>query len=187
MINGVGSGIVTLLCLTGAIVWWPGVRNWRRSMMIKANASWTRLNWDLHSALGFWCFAFLLLWAVSGVYLAFPAWFESLADRIQPLDDEHPYPRISDSVTLWLTRLHFGRFRETPSLQIIWATVGLVPAVMFVTGGLMWWNRVVRKRIADEFRLLSGAEAVRHRMARTDEGRPEDLRPQSVPIGESSG
>jgi uncharacterized iron-regulated membrane protein len=28
----------------------------------------------------------------------------------------------------------------------LWAVVGLVPAVMFVTGLLMWWNRVVRKR-----------------------------------------
>ena len=28
-----------------------------------------------------------------------------------------------------------------------WAVVGLAPAGMFVTGAMMWWNRVVRKRI----------------------------------------
>jgi uncharacterized iron-regulated membrane protein len=31
-------------------------------------------------------------------------------------------------------------------LKALWAIVGVVPAVMFVTGLLMWWNRVVRKR-----------------------------------------
>jgi uncharacterized iron-regulated membrane protein len=27
--------------------------------------------------------------------------------------------------------------------KAIWAFFGLVPPVMFVTGALMWWNRVV--------------------------------------------
>jgi uncharacterized iron-regulated membrane protein len=38
-------------------------------------------------------------------------------------------------------------------LQALWAVVGLVPAIMFVTGLIMWWNRVVRKR-------RSAAEAI---------------------------
>ncbi len=31
-------------------------------------------------------------------------------------------------------------------MKALWAIVGVVPAIMFVTGLLMWWNRVVRKR-----------------------------------------
>jgi len=27
---------------------------------------------------------------------------------------------------------------------VIWAVFGLVPPLMFVTGALMWWNRVIR-------------------------------------------
>jgi len=27
--------------------------------------------------------------------------------------------------------------------------VGLLPAVMFVTGAIMWWNRVLRKWLAE--------------------------------------
>jgi len=30
----------------------------------------------------------------------------------------------------------------------LWALLGFVPAIMFVTGAIMWWNRVVRKRPA---------------------------------------
>ena len=33
-----------------------------------------------------------------------------------------------------------------PWLKAAWAFVGVVPAVMFVTGVVMWWNRVVRRR-----------------------------------------
>ena len=31
-------------------------------------------------------------------------------------------------------------------LKAVWALVGLMPAVMLVTGVIMWWNRVLRKR-----------------------------------------
>jgi uncharacterized iron-regulated membrane protein len=31
--------------------------------------------------------------------------------------------------------------------KLIWAVFGLAPAVMFVTGAVMWWNRVVRKKL----------------------------------------
>ena len=33
-----------------------------------------------------------------------------------------------------------------PWLKAFWAFVGLVPALMFVTGVVMWWNRVLRRR-----------------------------------------
>src|SRR5678815_1276166 len=33
-VNGVGAFLVIVLVLTGMIVWWPGIRSWRRSLMI---------------------------------------------------------------------------------------------------------------------------------------------------------
>ena len=33
-----------------------------------------------------------------------------------------------------------------PVLKAVWAVLGLVPALMFVTGVIMWWNRVLRRR-----------------------------------------
>lgn len=48
-----------------------------------------------------------------------------------------------------LTRLHFGRFREAPVWKALWVPLGLIPAAMFVTGAIMWWNRVLKKRALD--------------------------------------
>ena len=39
--------------------------------------------------------------------------------------------------------LHTGTFGGL-STRVVWAMLGLVPALLFVTGFLMWWNRVVR-------------------------------------------
>ena len=55
--------------------------------------------------------------------------------------------------------LHFGRINgigipcSGPGLcdqttKAIWAIFGLAPAAMFVTGAIMWWNRVLRPRLA---------------------------------------
>lgn len=143
--NGVGSAVVTLLCITGAIVWWPGIRNWRRGIGVKWRAAWPRLNFDLHSALGFWFFLLILMWAVTGVYLAIPEPFSALVDRYSDAN-EVLGTRTGDIILRWGVRLHFGRWEDTPPLMAVWAALGLVPAIMFATGAIMWWHRVLRKR-----------------------------------------
>jgi uncharacterized iron-regulated membrane protein len=148
--NGLGSLIFTLLVLTGAVVWWPGVTRWKRSLVVKARGGWRRFNWDLHSALGFWLLLFMLMWGVSGFYLGMPQPLTDLVDRVSD-PDAVPGERAGDVFLTWLTRLHFGRWRTPgwgPWLQAAWAAVGLVPAIMFFTGVVMWWNRVVKKRAA---------------------------------------
>ncbi|HET9130627.1 MAG TPA: PepSY-associated TM helix domain-containing protein, partial [Terriglobia bacterium] len=70
--NAVGSIVVTVTCLTGLVVWWPGVARWKRSLMFRWSSGWRRFNWDVHSAVGFWLFLFLLMWAVTGIYLGIP-------------------------------------------------------------------------------------------------------------------
>jgi uncharacterized iron-regulated membrane protein len=37
-----------------------------------------RIIWDLHSAPGFWCFFFILVWGISGTYFSFPHLFNPL-------------------------------------------------------------------------------------------------------------
>ena len=127
-VNGVGSIFVTVLSLTGAVIWWPGKKNWRRSLTISWKARFPRFNWDLHSAIGFWCSLFVLVWGLSGICLCFPGTFDFLADG---------------NFLSWLTRLHFGRFGWFA--EGLWTILGLAPAVLFGTGALMWWNRVLRK------------------------------------------
>lgn len=143
--NGVFSLVATVLFLTGLVVWWPGLGRWRRSLGVQWTAGWRRVNWDLHSALGLWFFLFMLMWGVSGFYLGVPQPFSDLVDAIS---DPEAFlgERPGDMVLLWLTRLHFGRWRNLPWLKALWAVVGLVPAIMLVTGVVMWWNRVLRRR-----------------------------------------
>ena len=142
--NGVGSIVVTVTCLTGLVVWWPGIARWKRSLMIKPSSGWRRFNWDLHSAFGVWLFLFILMWGVSGVYLGIPDPFSHAAEYFS--DPKSPGESFADVFLFWLARLHFGRWRDYPSLKIIWAVIGFVPALMAITGCIMWWNRVVRRR-----------------------------------------
>jgi uncharacterized iron-regulated membrane protein len=146
--NGLGAAVMTLLVLTGAVVWWPGVSRWRRSLVLCRGAGWRRLTWDLHSVLGAWLFLFLLMWGVSGMYLGIPDPFMQLVDYVSGPDEEFLGERTGDIVLVWLARLHFGRW-QNEWLKAAWAAIGVVPALMFVTGAVMWWNRVVRRRPSD--------------------------------------
>jgi uncharacterized iron-regulated membrane protein len=176
-VNGIGAIFLTLLCVTGFIVWWPGVASWRRNLAIDFRSNWKRLNWDLHSAIGFWSFALIFMWAVTGVYLAFPLPFQKiinhystliqyalpedvtlgvpttaavLAQPSQPKSlnfgkgGRRPPIRRSagDNFIHWIYYLHFGNFAG-PKTKALWVVLGLLPVVLFVTGAIMWWNRVL--------------------------------------------
>jgi uncharacterized iron-regulated membrane protein len=156
-VNGVGAVLVIVLTLTGMVVWWPGIRTWRRSVIVPRNVGWQRVIWGLHSMIGFWGFASILLFALSGAYLCSPELFGDIADRIEPLTDANLRTRTVDQVIYWLAYLHFGRINgigipcRGPGIcdmatKLTWAVVGLAPAGMFVTGAVMWWNRVGRRR-----------------------------------------
>jgi uncharacterized iron-regulated membrane protein len=132
ILNGIGSLLLVLLTFAGAVIWWPGIKNWRRSTKVKWRARFARVNWDLHSAAGFWCYLFVLIWGVSGLLLCFPGAFDAI---------------FNSQFRLWMTRLHFGRFNLVT--EVLWTILGLAPALLAVTGALMWWNRVVRKKIAN--------------------------------------
>ena len=155
-VNGVAAIAVTLVILTGIVIWWPGVARWRRSITVRTDLGWKRLTWDLHSMMGFWSFGFLLIFSLSGIYLCFPESFHAYADRLWPVTQENAGRRLIDSVLYWLAFLHFGRVNgiglpcDGPglcdqSVKAVWAFLGLAPAAMFVTGATMWWNRVLRR------------------------------------------
>jgi uncharacterized iron-regulated membrane protein len=141
------------------------------------------MNWDLHSAVGFWTFAFFFMWSFTGIYLVFPAPFEIFINRFAPLDyyrlvsqDSEPslpfaqtgsttvFVRVAgavpdtkrkrrrptvhysggDQIIRTFMGLHFGNFAGLKT-RIAWAAIGLAPPFLFVTGALMWWNRVLSR------------------------------------------
>lgn len=227
VVNGVGGMFLLLLCTTGLIIWWPGVKNWKRGLKVAFSKKWKRINWDLHSAAGFWTLILLTMWAITGIYFGFPQQFRKVVSWFSPVTFEKPpvsdpkgkgkQPVIApetfiaeagkislqskfagfvipatdrapflvfmareevgdfentdyvyfdqftgkflwkwqrgvnhsagDVVMSWLVPLHFGTFGGV-GVKILWVIFGLVPPMLFVTGSLMWWNRVLSKKWA---------------------------------------
>lgn len=220
--NGIGGGLLALMCLTGIVLWWPGQRVWKRALTVNWRARWRRVNFDLHSAAGFWTLPVVFIWALSGVYFIFPDVIQKPfklfqipqtakhstwkpGGTLQPIDSyldqaERLYPdnklaylymdvfRPGGQVAVFLSKdpakpltlqedivrfdpgtaevlytessakwslfekilmslysIHFGDFGGTVS-KVLWALLSLVLSLLTVTGYLMWWNRVLRKK-----------------------------------------
>ena len=141
--NGVGAMFVTLLCLTGAIIWWPGIVHWRRSLTVNWRSSFARVNWDLHNTLGFWCFLFVILWGISGIYFAFPQPFNRIVDLFQTSGASGKL-QIGDMALFWLSNLHFGRLDWFT--EALWTVVGAVPAILVFTGMSMYCHSLFVRR-----------------------------------------
>lgn len=229
IVNGIGGLLLLVMGLTGLVIWWPGIGSWRRSLVVDFTRNWRRINWDLHSAIGFWTSALLLMWAATGAYFAFPAEFRAVVNALSTLSVAEPvvasahgatgtgeraldlaaavavahetvpgatlarvsFPRtgvsalevvmapggvrrqnevgyvslyfarddgalleqrkhdvasVGDFVMAWVGIAHTGSFGGWP-VKILWAVLGLAPPLLFLTGALMWWNRVVRKKL----------------------------------------
>lgn len=125
-VNGFGAIAAISLCLTGAMIWWPGIGHLRRSVTVDWKGHPLRVNWDLHSALGFWCFLFVLMWGLSGFYFCFPRTVNALFRYLDPENGG------ASAVLYWLSAVHFGRFNWFT--EALWALLGLVPGILAVTG-----------------------------------------------------
>ena len=156
-VNEAGAMALLVLALSGLAIWWPGIGTWRRSLTLHRGVGWKRWIWHLHSMVGFWSFLFLLIFGLSGAYLSNPQPLQDLADRWQPPTPENAGLRWSDKAIYWLAFLHFGRVNGIgipcsgpgvcdQATKAVWAIFGMAPTVMFVTGAMMWWNRVLGPR-----------------------------------------
>jgi uncharacterized iron-regulated membrane protein len=173
-VNGVFAMLVVILSVTGVMIWWPGTGRLRRSLTIDFRANWKRLNWDLHSVVGVWMFAFVFIWGVTGVYLVFPTPFQVVVNHFSHLElygltsslqepatsqiirvaEQTPPPvrrrrrpprgSNGDVFLRWFYYLHFGNFGDW-EIKALWVVLGLAPPFLFATGALMWWNRVLSR------------------------------------------
>jgi len=237
IVNGwMGFGLL-LLCVTGIVIWWPGILRWKRSLVVPRSSNWKRVNWDLHSSVGFWCCASLFVVSFTGIYFAFPKIVGGLTlvtvrsdikavltlmqpskaqpdakDAVAiPLDEavaraqrelvqnaplsfvsipsgptavftagqyrqgSAPYSQLMSvdldpytgkvlrrfdtaqyplgmRIVQYYHSVHFGSFGGSGVVgrvvQCLWVLLGLTPAVLAVTGLLMYWNRYLKRRFA---------------------------------------
>jgi uncharacterized iron-regulated membrane protein len=96
-----------------------------------------RFTWDLHSALGFWSFLFVLMWGISGFYFCFPQAVNALSGYADPND------KYADRILSLLSNAHFGRFDWFT--EALWALLGLVPALLSLTGVFLCCRRMIYK------------------------------------------
>ena len=109
----VGSATIVfiIILLSGLVLWWP--KKWKRktlkrSLWFDFKVNRKRLNYDLHNILGIYSICFALLFSVTGLVFAFPAFkntyiklFNSLSsDRttLHRLKDYH-LPDVSENTT----------------------------------------------------------------------------------------
>ena len=142
-VNGIGALLFLALAITGAIAWWPGVKRLSHSLVPGKPAKSARFARRLHNALGIWVLALVFIWAITAIYFSFPDPFEWTMDYLDAdlTDAERP----GDELARALVNLHFGRSWGMPG-KLAWVVLGLVPAVLFVTGCIAWWVRGVRRR-----------------------------------------
>ena len=84
-VNGIGAVGLALLTLTGLALWWPGIKLWTRGLRIGLRHNWKLVNYDAHSAIGFWTLFIASWWAVSGIYFSWYRQVTAAVALVSPL------------------------------------------------------------------------------------------------------
>lgn len=66
-ITGVATIMFIVIMITGLVLWWPNRKQASQRFIIKWNAKFKRLNWDLHAVFGFYVLPFTFLIALTGL------------------------------------------------------------------------------------------------------------------------
>jgi uncharacterized iron-regulated membrane protein len=209
LVNAVGALLFVGMCVTGALIWWPGVRNWTQGFKVRWDARWPVVNYDAHHAIGITSALFLAAvsaaavvssieyraafhqqemawlatvngWPVDldtvvaranaaapggrGIFLYLPTSastpfrFDKIVNGVtyRMLIDQRdghvigtnpaPKPLLRARVDQWASQVHYGRFGGYLS-RGAWVLLGVTVPLLTATGLLMWWLRVVRKKL----------------------------------------
>lgn len=142
-VNGIGGALFVLMTLSGIILWWQGRSRWHEGLIIKPGSNRSFL-WQLHSFLGFWTLLLMLAWGVSGFQIGFPRQMDSFITWLNGDPDNFQRP----AVLQFFRNVHFARYGEGAALaRWSWIAVSFVPALLFISGLVVWWRRVVRRKL----------------------------------------
>lgn len=173
-INGWGAVLFLVMMLSGLVIWWRGKAQWRQGFY-PSKKSPRGMLWQFHSVFGFWCLFFMFAWGISGILITIPDTFRTVTDTLGLSNALNmgligmPDPEIQamlDSGELepnafimnlgeiradrssgfldFMVDVHFGRF---DAAWVTWLLlfISLIPAGMFITGFILWWQRVVMR------------------------------------------
>jgi uncharacterized iron-regulated membrane protein len=77
VITGISCSIFVILIISGLVLWWPKRNNRKQRFRVKWDASFKRLNWDLHAVFGFYVNIVLLFISLTGLVWSY-TWVNSL-------------------------------------------------------------------------------------------------------------
>lgn len=72
LITGISCSIFVFLTISGLVLWWPKRNNRKQRFRVKWDASFKRLNWDLHAVFGFYTNLVLLVISLTGLVWSYP-------------------------------------------------------------------------------------------------------------------
>ncbi|WP_316831869.1 PepSY-associated TM helix domain-containing protein [Pedobacter aquatilis] len=135
LVKPIGSPLVgacilcyLLMLITGFILWLPkNYKQFKKSISIKWNAKWKRVNYDLHNSFGFYVLPFAILIAITGLVWSFK-WWETGIYRI--LGDKgkagftRTLPKIDASDTT-LNKIDIIHYRLLKKLGNDWTEIGI--------------------------------------------------------------
>lgn len=79
-----GIGLL-VLTLTGAVLWWPGLRLWLRGFRIHLRGNWKRINYDSHNLIGISTLLIVSFWGLSSVDFLWPRQTAAMVGLVSPL------------------------------------------------------------------------------------------------------
>ncbi len=224
--NGVGALLLALMCVSGGVIWWHGVRRVMDGFRYHRRAKWKGQIYDLHKLVGFSGLIILGVIAITGASYSFPQMYRRLAGasvstvessmqgaKRASVDDVYlsaaqaipgasvtmltwpagpkstfvarervstDWSRLGDNYVyidpynanvlradvakqvsrgnrfmLTMSPLHYGTFGGHLT-RVIWIVMGFTPGILAITGFLIWWNRVVAKKLAAAARGKTG-------------------------------
>ncbi len=92
-IVGTATVVFIMILLSGLVLWWP--KKWKaktlkRSLWFDFKVNWKRLNYDLHNILGIYSICFALLFSITGLVFAFPAFKDAYVQLFNSLSSDEP-------------------------------------------------------------------------------------------------
>ena len=70
--------LMTGLCLTGIVMWWPKLSQLKQAFMVRFGQSAVRVNREAHGAAGIWFWVVFFIVCFSGTYIVFPQTFNAM-------------------------------------------------------------------------------------------------------------
>lgn len=142
-INGVGGALFVLMAGSGLLLWWQGRSRWYEALLPWPGRQHSLL-WQLHVCLGFWGLLLMFAWGVSGFQIGFP---QQTAAMLRWVDAEPGDGQGAERILRFLRAVHFTRFGEGELVRWAWIVASFLPSVLFVSGLVVWWRRVLRRRV----------------------------------------